>query len=389
MYFRSLLAAAAAVTTATVLIVAGLPSAGLADGLPKKSTWTAYGTTSSGYAQSLAIGNMLKKHHGTSVRIIPGKNDISRMAPLRDGKADYCACGIASFFGSEGVFLFGDEAWGPQPIRLVMSNSGSFNLAVATAADAGIKTLADMKGKRVIWVQGGDALNWNVGAHMAFAGLGWGDVKKVVVSGFKQSFEAIVNGQADAAFTSTVSPVTKQLAASPRGLHWPPLPHDDAAGWKRTGAVAPVYLKNNGTIGTNLSKDKPHVGATYPYPLLVTNASHSADEVYALTKSMVDHYNDYKDGAKGAKGWIISKQKMKYAMPYHDGAIRYWKEKGMWTADVQAHHEALLKRQGVIAGAWKAYKAANKGKDKDAYKAGWTTARAAALTGAGMDPIFK
>lgn len=364
-------------------------SAALADGMPKKSTWTAYGTTSSGYAQSVAIGNMLKKRYGTNVRIIPGKNDISRMAPLRDKKADYCACGIAAYFGQEGVFLFGDEAWGPQPIRVVMSSSGSFNLAVATAADANIKTFADIKGKRVAWVQGGDALNWNVTAHMAFAGVGWNDVQKVVVSGFKQSFEAIVNGQADAAFTSTVSPVTKQVAASPRGLFWPPLPHDDAAGWKRTMALAPYYLKNKGTLGTNMSKENPHVGATYPYPLLVVNASKSTDEVYALTKAMVEHYDDYKDGAKGAKGWKIENQNMKWAMPYHDGAIRYWKEKGLWSDDAQAHNDALIKRQGIIATAWKTYHAANKGKEKDAYKAGWTVARTAALTAASLEPIFK
>lgn len=361
----------------------------LAAGLPKKSTWTAYGTTSSGYAQSIAIGNMLKKHYGTNLRVLPGKNDISRMAPLRDNKADYCACGIAAYFGQEGVFLFGDQAWGPQPIRVVMSSSGSFNLAVATAADANIKTFADMKGKRVAWVQGGDALNWNVTAHMAFAGVGWGDVNKVVVSGFKQAFEAINNGQADAAFTSTVSPVTKQLAASPRGLHWPPLPHDDEAGWKRTFALAPYYLKNKGTLGTNMSKDKPHIGATYPYPLLVTNASKSADEVYALTKAMVEHYDDYKDGAKGAKGWKIENQKMMWAMPYHDGAIRYWKEKGLWSAEAQAHNDALIKRQTIIAAAWKTYNGASKGKDKDAFKAGWSKARQAALSAAGLDPIFK
>ena len=357
--------------------------------MPKKSTWTAYGTTSSGYAQSVAIGNMLKKHYGTNVRIIPGKNDISRMTPLRDDKADYCACGVAAYFGQEGVFLFGDEDWGPQPIRVVMAASGANNLAVATAADANIKTFADIKGKRVAWVQGGDALNWNVTAHMAFAGVTWKDVQKVVVSGFKQSFEAIVNGQADAAFTSTVSPVTKQLAASPRGLFWPPLPHDDAAGWKRTMALAPYYIQNKGTSGTNMSKEQPHIGATYPYPLLVANASKSADEVYELTKAMVEHFKDYKDGAKGGEGWALEKQKMVWAMPYHDGAIRYWKEKGLWTAEAQANQDALLKRSGIIMAAWKTYKAANKGKEKEAYKSGWAAARTAALKAAGLDPIFE
>ena len=40
--------------------------------LPKQLSWTAYGTTSSGYAQSVGIGQMLTKNYGTSLRIIPG-----------------------------------------------------------------------------------------------------------------------------------------------------------------------------------------------------------------------------------------------------------------------------------------------------------------------------
>ena len=73
--------------------------------LPKNIAWTAYGTTSSGYAQSVGIGQMLKKNYGTDLRIIPGKNDVSRMVPLKAGQAEICACGIASLFAQEGVFM--------------------------------------------------------------------------------------------------------------------------------------------------------------------------------------------------------------------------------------------------------------------------------------------
>ncbi len=89
--FRIAIAGAVAATVA----VAGLAAGALAGELPKNMTWTAYGTTSSGYAQSVAIGNMLKNRHGTTLSVQPGKNDISRMTSLRDGKADFCACGIA------------------------------------------------------------------------------------------------------------------------------------------------------------------------------------------------------------------------------------------------------------------------------------------------------
>ena len=54
----------------------------------------------------------------------------------------------------EGVFIFADKNWGPQLIRVLMTNIGSFGLSLATAKDANVKTMADMKGKRVSWVQG-------------------------------------------------------------------------------------------------------------------------------------------------------------------------------------------------------------------------------------------
>ena len=81
-------------------------SAAQAGGVPKKTAWTAYGTTSSGYAQAVAIGNMLKKHYGTNLRVIPGKNDISRMAPLRDKKAGYIVLAVLPLTLVKKVFLF-------------------------------------------------------------------------------------------------------------------------------------------------------------------------------------------------------------------------------------------------------------------------------------------
>ena len=60
--------------TAGLVTAAGV--AGAAD-LPKQVSWTAYGTTSSGYANGIAIGNVLKKNYGTEVRLVPGKNDVS------------------------------------------------------------------------------------------------------------------------------------------------------------------------------------------------------------------------------------------------------------------------------------------------------------------------
>jgi TRAP transporter TAXI family solute receptor len=377
---------------ATILIVAmGLPVAATAGEmkLPKQLAWTAYGTTSSGDAQSVAIGNMLKNRHGTALRVLPGKNDVSRMTPLKDGKADMCACGIASYFGSEGVMLFAKKGWGPQPIRLIRTSMGAFGLGLATAKDANVDNMADLKGKRVAWVRGGDALNVNTGANLAFGGLGWDDVGKVEFAGFKQSWEGLINDQVDAAFASTVTPLAKRLAASPRGIHWPTLPHDDEAAWGRFLKAAPYFVKQTATVGAGMSKEKPWEGSGYSYPILVANASYDQDVVYALVKAMTEGYDDYKDGAPGAKGWATSAQNFQWVIPFHDGAVKHYREIGVWNDDMQAHNDKLVKRQEVLARAWKNFLATQSGGDDSGFTAAWMKARAGALSEAGMDPVFN
>jgi hypothetical protein len=65
------------------------------------------------------------------------------------------------------------------------------------------------------------------------------------------------------------------------------------------------------------------------------------------------------------------------------------KEAGAWTPEAQKHNDQLLKRQSVLASAWKAYLATNPGDDKDAFYKGWMAARNDALSKAGLDPVFE
>ena len=117
--------------------------------------------------------------------MLPGKNDVSRNIPLRDGKVPFSANGVGgSYLAQEGVYEFGARDWGPQAVRSLILNNSDALLTIVTAKDANIKTAADFKGKRVAWVVGAPSLNQNITALLAFAGLTWNDVKKVEFGGF-------------------------------------------------------------------------------------------------------------------------------------------------------------------------------------------------------------
>ncbi len=371
---------------AAMVAVAGLAAPSFADDvkLPATLAWSAYNTGTTGYNQSVAIGKALKDKYGTSLRVVPGKNDISRLTPLRNGQVQFVANGGATYFAFEGLSDFAAKEWGPQPLHLVMSASSDANLSVGTAKDANIKTAADLKGKRVAWVRGADALNIGVEAILAFAGLTWNDVKKVEFPGFAASWDGIVNGQADAAFASTVSGTVKKLEASPRGIFWPPLPHNDEAGWHRLLAVAPYFVKHTATIGAGISKDSPHEGGAYPYPILITLAGQDDALVYSLAKAINSQYAAFKDAMPALKGWALERQAFKWAVPYHKAAVKYWKEIGAWTSEMDAHNNKLLKREEVLAAAWATVK--NSKAEGDAFKAAWSKVRAEALKKAGFTP---
>ncbi|MEM9357686.1 MAG: TAXI family TRAP transporter solute-binding subunit [Pseudomonadota bacterium] len=354
--------------------------------LPSQLAWTAYGTGSAGYNQSVAIGAALKNKAGVNLRVLPGKNDVARSEPLRRGKVQFSATGVGgSFMAQEGVFAFGKKNWGPQAVRVLLANNGgTVALAVGVAGDAGIKTYADLKGKRVAWVKGAPALNVNVTAYLAYGGLTWDDVKKVEFGGFSDSWKGMVNGQVDAAFASTNSGRAYEMAASPRGLVWPPIDPNDAAGLKRMTDIAPFFSPMTAKVGATIDKGPGKPLAGYAYPVLIAMAGQDADLVYNMTKAMVELFDAYTGKAPGIDGWSKDKQNFTWVSPYHDGAIRYWTEVGLWTDAAQKHNDNLIARQKALADAWAKLKAEN----PSDWDAAWDKARRDALKAGGFNVVF-
>jgi TRAP transporter TAXI family solute receptor len=355
--------------------------------LPDTVAWTAYDVGSGGYNQAVAVGNALKNRLKVNLRVLPGKNDVSRNLPLREKKVHFSANGVGgTYLAQEGLYEFGAKDWGPQRLRLLMLNNADALLTIVTAKDANIKTIYDIKGKRVAWVAGAPSLNQNITAMLAFANLTWNDVTKVEFGGFGAAMEGIIANQVDAAFSSSISGQAYKIASSSRGLQYPTFPHKDKDGWARMTKIAPFFVPFMGTEGANMSKESPIEAATYPYPTLIAYDHQDGELVYNMTRAMVEFFADYKDGAPGNNGWDLKRQIFDWVVPYHDGAIRYFKEIGAWKPEHQAHNDKLVKRQDALLKAWDGF-AKSGPADEKAFYAGWLKARTTVLTQAGFDPV--
>src|SRR5512139_1399889 len=117
--------------------------------LPPTITMTAYDTGTSGFNITVAIGKMMKDKYGSDARVLPAGNDVARLQPLRVGRAAISAMGAGVYFAQEGVFEFATREWGPQAVQITLSSVDCNGLSLAVAADTGVKSLADLKGKRV------------------------------------------------------------------------------------------------------------------------------------------------------------------------------------------------------------------------------------------------
>lgn len=320
--------------------------------LPGTLAVTSYDVGAASYNQAVALGTALGNAYDTSLRVLPATSDVARFIPLQQGRVQFGVVGSESFNAVEGTEAFSAPEIGPQPLRMLVGSNSDNCFTMALRGDAGIESVEDLKGKRVALVVGAPALQSNVAGFLAFGGMTWDDVESVEVASFGASWEALVNGQVDAITTLTTGGLAQQAAASPSGLKWLPLPASNTEGWERLRAIKPQFSPRNGTLGPNMSEENPVECAGFPFPVVVAYPDQDEDLVYNLTRAINEQFENYVKIESAMVGWSEDRQDFQWVVPYHDGAVRFWKEKGLWSDEAQAHNDDLIARQELLAATW-------------------------------------
>jgi hypothetical protein len=76
----------------------------------------------------------------------------------------------------------------------------------------------------------------------------------------------------------------------------------------------------------------------------LTHVDTPADTVYKVTRAILDNNADFVTYHKAAATWTADFAVQDFAVPFHEGAIRYYMEKGLWGVEQQARQAALLKK---------------------------------------------
>lgn len=346
--------------------------------MPRSMIWTAYNVGSAGYANASAIADAFGKKYGTRIRIQPSSTAIGRLQPLVSERANLGFLSTGTFFATEGIVDFAEKRWGPQDLRVVAGKVAAFGMP--TAADANIDTIADVKGKRLAYVAGNPSVNVKCDAVMAFAGLDRDDVEIVMFPTYTAAMSALKQDKADATCTLTTPSLMYELAESPRGIHWPQMPASDKEGWARVQKMAPYASPYTETVGAGVSEQNPVALMGYRYPQIVVRADESDDYVYNIIKGLDESFDIYKNVTAAMPRWALSESgHAPMGAPFHPGAIRYLKEKGIWNDDDQAWNDKRMKRLEALRTAWNQTMDEH-GDDSDAeFEKAWTRKRQAVI----------
>lgn len=218
------------------------------------------------------------------------------------------------------------EAGFPKKLDKLRGLSATYNnyIQIVANADSGIKTLADLKGKRISVGAAKSGTELNARAIFKAAGLAYSDMAKVEYLPFGESVELMKNRQLDATLQSAGLGVAsiRDLATAVK-IVVIPVPADVVA---KVGDAAyqPAMIPAN-TYG-----GQTEAVATAAIPnFLVTHSGVSDDLAYRMAKAMYDNIDTLYAAHNAAKSIKRENAIKGMPVPLHPGAERYYKEVGL------------------------------------------------------------
>ena len=224
--------------------------------------------------------------------------------------------------------------------RLVMRGSVLLT-APLVRKDSPIKTIHDIRGKRVTGEYPAQLANWyNLFGYLSGAGMKWEDVKIVPVPGVNEGIDALVQGRADVSLCALDAAKVKEADAAVGVRH---ISMDcSPEGEKRLRRAVPGYYPHWLKRGqaTAVVEDT----CVNAYDIYLTSHKGAADRVIStVLKGVWDNIDKLPSLHPSFKDWTRQRAvDPDVTLPYHPAAVQYFKERGVWSVALDDAQRKLL-----------------------------------------------
>ncbi len=268
-----------------------------------------------------AIANIADKA-GLKVQVLPGAG-IANVKGVNGGKADLgFANSISTVDGVAGRAPFDAKATNVCNVATLYPQY----FQVVANADAGIKSLGDLKGKGLAVQPKGNTAEFISQQALEVYGLKYPDMSRVSYVSYTDAVSLMKDNNAQVFTLGTTVPASAIMdLASARDIQVVGIPDDKFQAMRK---LNPGYTKLVIPAGSypKQTQDVPTIGyATH----VIARCDLDEAVVYKVLKGMVDNKADLAAIAKAMAGTTPKMMAEDIGVPMHKGAMRYYKEAGV------------------------------------------------------------
>ncbi len=270
-----------------------------------------------------AIAELIQKNiPGTTVSVSPGAG-IANIVGVEEGKADIG-------FGNSSSSV--DGVMGREPFKaptknvMQLANLYPQYFQIVVLEDSPIKTISDLKGKRICPGTKGMTGELLASQLLQVHGLSYKDMAKVHYVSYADSASLMKDGHADAYMPGTTIPAATIVdLATTKKIRLLSIPEDKIRELQKMNGG---YIRRVIPAGTYPGVNYEVITVGY-FTHLVVSAKLPEALVYKMTKILSENVDRLGDVVKDMKGVTVKDLALDIGVPYHPGALKYYKEKGI------------------------------------------------------------
>jgi uncharacterized protein len=271
-----------------------------------------------------AAAKVLKEKAGLNVLVQPTAGDQVIVPMVARGEAEI---GI-----SNAMEVHDGLAKGAKELRIIGA-AHALRVGFFVRKDSGIRTIADLRGKRVPYgFSAMRALEPTVRAMLATAGLSEKDIKPVLVPNVVRSADDFASGAADAFYFAFGAPKVREVDVTVGGIRMAEI--------NEQGMPEARKIERWGYL-TEVAPGPVFVGVEKPMKVysfdnvFFTNAKTSDDLVYKFLDTLSKNKSDLIAVQPVLREFSAQFAYKQYEVPYHPGALKYFKEQNLAPAPVE------------------------------------------------------
>ncbi|MPY69339.1 MAG: TAXI family TRAP transporter solute-binding subunit [Alphaproteobacteria bacterium] len=281
------------------------------------------------YASGTALARVMVEQTGLQFRVQPYAGSSTYLPLIDAGKLAFGMANVA-----EASFAYAGEHLFKTPLRNVRQVAETFGnvSGYAVRKDSSIRTIADLRGQRVpVEYTSGRIFHFVASAALATADMTDRDLEGVPSPNFVSAAKLFMAGRVDAAYLPVSAGITKQANATIRGgIRFLKMGCEAADEARIKTIVPPAFIGklSPGKTQTGIVED-PTCVIDVPFTLVA--GKHVPDEI--VRKVVVTMVRNKPALAKAMAAFNRMDTKnlgRKHPNPHHPGAIKAYKELGLW-----------------------------------------------------------